>query len=90
MIVRQSNMEKSGSCHRHPHCQSDSVLMDDKASNGKARFSCQQSDQGERTFLQTYECLGCLPAVKWQIVEMTLSGSEVRNTAPGKARWYSL
>ena len=66
---------------RCPHCQSDAVVKYGKASNGKARFRCQQSDRCGRTFLQSYAYPGCLPTVKQQIVEMTLNGSGIRDIA---------
>lgn len=62
-----------------PHCQSEAVVRDGKTSNGKERFRCQQSEQCGRTFLGSYEYLGCLPVVKQQIVDMTLSGSGIRD-----------
>jgi transposase-like protein len=66
---------------RCPHCQSEAVVKYGKASNGKERFRCQRSERCGRTFLQTYAYSGCLPAVKRQIVEMTLNGSGVRDIA---------
>jgi transposase-like protein len=64
---------------RCPHCQSEAVVKYGKASNGKARFRCQQSERCGRTFLQSYADPGCLPTVKQQIVEMTLNGSGIRD-----------
>ena len=64
---------------RCPHCQSEAVVKYGKASNGKERFRCQQSDRCGRTFLQSYAYPGCLPTVKQQIVEMTLNGSGIRD-----------
>ncbi len=52
-----------------------------KASNGKERFRCQQSDRCGRTFLRSYAYPGCLPTVKQQIVDMTLKGSGIRDIA---------
>lgn len=66
---------------RCPHCRSEAVVKYGKASNGKERFRCQQSERGGRTFLQTYAYPGCMPTVKQQIVEMTLNGSRVRDIA---------
>ena len=64
---------------RCPHCQSDAVVKYGKASNGKERFRCQQSEQCGRTFLRSYAYPGCLPTVKHQIIEMTLNGSGIRD-----------
>jgi transposase-like protein len=66
---------------RCPHCQSEAVVKYGKASNGKARFRCQQREHCGRTFLQTYAYPGCLPTVKQQMVEMTLNGSGIRDIA---------
>jgi transposase-like protein len=66
---------------RCPHCQSEAVVRYGKTSNGKARFRCQQRARCGRTFLQSYAYPGCLPAVKQQIVEMTLNGSGIRDIA---------
>jgi transposase-like protein len=64
---------------RCPHCQSEAVVKYGKASNGKARFRCQQREDCGRTFLGTYAYPGRLPQVKQQIVEMTLNGSGIRD-----------
>ena len=66
---------------RCPHCQSEAVVKYGKASNGKERFRCQQREQCGRTFLRSYAYPGRLPAVKRQIVEMTLNGSGIRDIA---------
>lgn len=66
---------------RCPHCQSEAVVKYGKASNGKARFRCQQREGCGRTFLQTYAYPGRLPEVKQQMVEMTLNGSGIREIA---------
>ena len=66
---------------RCPHCQSEAVVRYGKTSNGKERFRCQQREQCGRTFLGSYEDPGCLPAVKQQIVDMTLRGSGMRDIA---------
>ena len=64
---------------RCPHWQSEAVVKYGKASNGKARFHCQQSDRCGRTFLRSYAYPGCLPTVKQQIVEMTLKERGIRD-----------
>ena len=66
---------------RCPHCQRETVVKYGKASNGKARFRCQQREGCGRTFLQTYAYPGWLPDVKRQMVEMTLNGSGIRDIA---------
>ena len=63
------------------HCQSEAVGKYGTASNGKARFRCQQRGQCGRTFLRVYAYPGRLPEVKRQIGERTLNGSGVRDIA---------
>lgn len=64
-----------------PHCQSEAVVRYGNASNGKTRFRSQPREGGGRTFLQTYASPGRVPAVKQQMIEMTLKGSEIREIA---------
>ena len=64
-----------------PHCQGSEVVKYGTASNGKARYRCQQEEACGRTFIRAYAYPGCLPEVKRQIVEMTLNGSGVRDIA---------
>ena len=66
---------------RCPHCQSETVVKYGKTSNGKERFRCQQYESCGRTFRGFYAYPGCLPPVKRQLVEMTLNGSGVRESA---------
>jgi len=64
---------------RGPHCQSEAVVKYGKTSTGAARFRCQQTAPCGRTFVRSYAHPGCLPAVKQQIVDMTLNGSGIRD-----------
>ena len=64
-----------------PHCHSETVVKYGRASNGKARYRCQQTETCGRTFIRAYAHPGRTPQVKRQIVEMTLNGSGVRDTA---------
>ena len=66
---------------RGPHCQSETVVKYGRASNGKARYRGQQLAQWGRTFIGAYAYPGRLPEGKRQIVEMTLKGSGVRDSA---------
>jgi transposase-like protein len=59
-----------------PHCQGREVVKYGTASNGKARYRCQQDKTCGRTFIRAYAYPGCLPEVKRQIVEMTSMGVE--------------
>ena len=64
-----------------PHCQSEAVVRYGKTSTGKERFRCQRRERCGRTFLGSYAYPGCLPAVKQEIVDMTLNGSGIRDIA---------
>ena len=62
-----------------PHCQGSAVVKYGTASNGKARYRCQQTGTCGRTFIRAYAYPGCLPEVKRQMIEMTLNGSGVHD-----------
>ena len=64
-----------------PHCHSEGVVKYVRASNGKARYRCQQTETCGRTVIRAYAYAGRTPHVKRQIVEMALNGSGVRDTA---------
>ncbi len=64
-----------------PHCQSKEGVKSGTASNGKARYRCQQGEACGRTFLRAYAYPGRVPEVKRQLVEMTRKGSGVRAIA---------
>ncbi len=49
---------------RCPHCRSEAVVKDGRASNGKERFRCQQVEQGGRMCIRDYAYSGRLPQVK--------------------------
>lgn len=66
---------------RCPHCQGSAVVTYGPASNGKARYRCQQEATCGRTFLRTYAYPGCQPEVKQQMGERTLNGSGSRDIA---------
>ena len=66
---------------RCPHCRSAAVVKYGTTSNGKERVRCQQGEQCGRTFIRAYAYPGRTPAVKQQIIEMTLNGSGVRDIA---------
>jgi transposase-like protein len=66
---------------RCPHCQGDTVVKYGAASNGKARYRCQQDEKCGRTFIHAYTYPGRVPEVKRQMVEMTLNGSGIRDIA---------
>ena len=64
-----------------PDCSSDNIIKYGKLSTGKQRYLCQNSDCLRRTFVFDTEQPGRMRETKHKIVEMTLNGSGVRDTA---------
>jgi len=64
-----------------PHCQSTDVKKHGTSSHGKRRYRCLNLDCPYETFSTTVDYPGRRREVKQQIVEMTLSGSGVRDIA---------
>jgi len=62
-----------------PQCQSIDVVQFGKQANGTQRYRCNNRDCPRTIFLLQYQDKGRLPAVKQQIVDMTLNGSGVRD-----------
>ena len=62
-----------------PECQSIDVVQYGKQANGTQRYRCNNRDCPRTIFLLQYADKGRLPAVKQQIVDMTLNGSGVRD-----------
>src|SRR6266849_1082412 len=62
-----------------PDCQSAVVVQYGKQANGTQRYRCNNPDCPRIIFLLQYQDKGRLPAVKQQIVDMTLNGSGVRD-----------
>jgi insertion element IS1 protein InsB len=54
-----------------------------KQANGTQRYRCHQRDCPRTIFLLQYQDKGRLPAVKQQLVDMTLNGSGVRDIVRG-------
>ena len=62
-----------------PDCHSADVVQYGKQANGTQRYRCDNPDCPRVIFLLHYHDKGRLPAVKQQIVDMTLNGSGVRD-----------
>src|SRR2546425_12558016 len=62
-----------------PDCHSTDVVQYGKQANGTQRYRCNNRDGPRTIFLLQYQDKGRLPAVKQQIVDMTLNGSGVRD-----------
>ena len=62
-----------------PDCSSTDVVQYGKQANGTQRYRCNNRDCPRTIFLLQYQDQGRLPAVRQQIVDMTLNGSGVRD-----------
>jgi transposase-like protein len=62
-----------------PGCHSTDVVQYGKQDNGTQRYRCDNPDYPRTIFLLQYYDKGLLPAVKQQIIDMTLNGSGVRD-----------
>ena len=66
---------------RCPACQSTDVIKHGVTAQGKQRYRCEHSNCASQTFRVEYSHQGRVPAVKQQIIEMTLNGSGSRDMA---------
>jgi transposase-like protein len=64
-----------------PYCQSEQVVKGGKADTGKQRYRCQNPDCSHQSFLLDPAYRGRLPEIKQQVIEVSLNGSGVRDTA---------
>lgn len=64
-----------------PTCHSTDVVKHGKTADGKQRFLCRNPDCAQQTFLTTYVYKGRLQEVKQQIIDLTMNGSGIRDTA---------
>jgi hypothetical protein len=62
-----------------PDCYSTDVVQYENQANGTQRYRCNNRDCPRTIFLLQYQDKGRLPAVRQQIVDMTLNGSGVRD-----------
>ena len=64
-----------------PYCHGKQVIKRGKTETGKQRYRCQNEDCSHHSFLLEPAYKGRLPEIKQQIIEMSLNGSGVRDTA---------
>jgi transposase-like protein len=64
-----------------PHCHSDQVIKGGKTKAGQQRYKCQNADCPHYAFQLDLLYKGRVPAIKEQIVDMSLNGSGIRDTA---------
>ena len=66
---------------RCPYCQRDHVVKRGKTDTGKQRYRCQNPDCSHQSFLLDLAYKGRLPTIKQQVIELSLNGSGIRDTA---------
>lgn len=64
-----------------PDCHSKDVVKHGKSPEGKQRYCCRNNECLRRTFLLDYSYEGYKRSVKKKIVDMSVNGSGVRDTA---------
>ena len=64
-----------------PHCHSDQVIKGGRTKVGQQRFKCQNTACPCYSFQLDLFYKGRTPAIKEQIVDMSLNGSGIRDTA---------
>jgi len=64
-----------------PHCHSDHVIKGGKTTAGQQRYKCQNTACPHYSFQLDLLYRGRAPAIKEQIVDMSLNGSGIRDTA---------
>ena len=64
-----------------PYCHSDQVIKGGKTKAGQQRYKCQNTDCPRYSFQLALLYKGRAPAIKEQIVDMSLNGSGIRDTA---------
>jgi transposase-like protein len=64
-----------------PHCHRDQIIKGGKTKAGQQRYKCQNTDCPHYSFQLDLLYKGRAPAIKEQIVDMSLNGSGIRDTA---------
>jgi transposase-like protein len=64
-----------------PLCHSNQVIKGGKTKAGQQRYKCQNTDCPRYSFQLDLLYKGRTPAIKEQIVDMSLNGSGIRDTA---------
>jgi transposase-like protein len=64
-----------------PYCQGKQVVKRGRTETGTQRYRCQNEECSHQSFLLDPAYKGRLPEIKQRIIEMSLSGSGVRDRA---------
>src|SRR4051794_18079301 len=66
---------------RCPYCQSEQVSKGGKTNTGKQRYRCHNPACSSQSFLLNSAYKGRSPTIKQQVIDLSLNGSGVRDTA---------
>ena len=64
-----------------PGCHSTDIVKNGKTSDGKQRYLCRHEECPRRTFIKDYTNQGYKPEIRRKIVDMSVNGSGIRDTA---------
>ena len=64
-----------------PYCHGTQVVKRGETDTGKQRYRCQNERCSHQSFLLDLVYRGRLPEIKRQVIEMSLNGSGIRDTA---------
>jgi len=64
-----------------PYCHGDQVVKRGKTDTGKQRYRCHNPECEHQSFLLDPADKGRLPEIKQQVIEMSLNGSGILDTA---------
>ena len=64
-----------------PYCQGDQVVKRGKTDTGKPRYRCHNPECDYLSFLLDPAYKGRSPEIKQQVIEMSLNGGGIRDTA---------
>ena len=64
-----------------PYCHGDQVVKRGKTDTGKQRYRCHNPECAHQSFLLDSVYKGRSPEIKQQVIELSLNGSGIRDTA---------
>ena len=64
-----------------PYCHGDQVVKRGKTETGKQRYRCHNPECAHPSFLLDAAYKGRSPEIKQQVIELSLNGSGIRDTA---------
>jgi len=64
-----------------PHCGSNQIMKAGRSKAGTQRYRCHNPDCETKTFMLDYRYKAYNPGIKEQVVEMSINGSGIRDTA---------